>query len=437
MEKLLGVEWRKTLMRASLFLLALLAVGRTSSGQATNAQTPPALSPLAMYEQATKPIEIVHRSFANWSDSETASLAVAIKKGADACAAREPASFAGDQLIAFARLCSLGMNWPAVNTGATQYIESKDAEKPQLALAYGMKLEAVLQSHSVPEIMATAKAMLAAVPYDATVDAASNEALDYLQLAYTGDALALHAVRLPILLDALAHDKPAVPVHTLYGDVLAKAALEQYAVQPEAALATKAALDQVMMDSAARLPQDEVLLAQALELQYAMLGQPLPKLKLQISLLDPRSKPAIDAAAAASTALLVFPAWCAQCVRMTARDLPAAVTTLKHGAVQVYALLAQPLPAPEELAPVAKPGTTPTAARLLLQTPTIVVPVETLETLRTSDYPWLVVVDASGVVRFQGVAPESALKTGEFVDRVTDHVAGHWPSKFVPVAVEP
>ena len=399
------------------------------------AQAPTELSPIAAYEQATRPIEIVHRSVGNWSDSEMASLGVAIKQAADECAARKATDFAGDQLIAYARLCSLGVNWPAVDVAASQYIDSKDAAKPQLPLAYGMKLEAAMQAHALPEIMATAKAMLAANPYDAVVDVSANEAFDYLQLAYVREAMALHAVRQPLLLAALASEKPVVPVHTLYGDGLAKAALEQYMRMPERADATVAELDAALAGAAVKSGPDELILIGKLRRQYGMLGKPLPKVNLELSLAAPEVKPAIDTEAGASTALLIFPDWCAQCVRMSAAELNQAAATLKRGAVQLYALLAQPLPKVAELTAVSKdPTAVPPAAKLLLKTPTIVVPPETLDLLSATDFPYAIVLDHAGIVRFAGVAPEIALKTGQYVDRATDHVAGQWPSRFVPVA---
>ena len=405
------------------YLLPLIAAGGFAQQ--------PQLSPLAAYEQATRPIEIVHRSVGNWSDSETASLAVAIKNGAEACGARKPEDFTGDELIAYARLCSLGIQWPTVDLAATRYIESKDELKPQLALAYGMKLEAELQAQALPQIVATAKAMLSNVPYDGIVDAAINEAFDYMQLAYSSSSLELHQARQPLLLAMLALAKLPLPRQTLYADGLAYAAEQQYVKRPDEAAETVRVLDAAL--ASATLTPDEVLLIAPLKAQYAMLGQPLPKLTLQFSLETMKPKPVIDPELSAATALLVFPPWCAQCVRMSANDLLPAATVLKRGAVQLYALVAAPLADLPPLTP-AKPGPGPVAPlELLRRTPTIIVPPETTSLLHATDLPWVVVTDHAGIVRFMGVAPENGLQTGRYVDRATDHVAELWPSKFVPV----
>ena len=178
-------------LHVSLSALILLVAARAL----TQTSVPvPQLSPQAAYDDAIRPVEIVHRSVSNWSDAEQDSLAVAVKSATLACASRKASDYSGDQLIALARLCSLGLNWPAMDDAATRYIGSADAAKPQLTLAYGLKLEAALHLHDNPQIVETGRALLHAVPYDATADAAMNEALEYLRLAYPGDALVLYGV---------------------------------------------------------------------------------------------------------------------------------------------------------------------------------------------------------------------------------------------------
>ena len=390
------------------------------------------LSPRAAYDEATRPIEIVHRSVTNWSDTEKLSLSIAISKATAACAARKPTDYTDDDLIAYAQLCGLGLNWPMVGVAATQYIATP-GPKPKLPLAYALKLESALNAHDLAAIMNTGKSMLEANPYDPTIDAATNEALDYLQLAYTAEALDLHHLRQPLLLAALATPVPSIPIHSLYADLLAQAALQQYAGQPEQAAATVTVLDQTLT-ARPQTPADESLLIAASRRRYALLGQPLPKLDLQLSLLDLQSKPAIDPETAASTAFLLFPAWCAQCINMVATQLPQASEVLSHSAVHVYALLAEPAPT---LATLKAPTQPPRPDQQLLKTPTYIVPESTLDALSAPDFPWLLVVDHAGILRFAALAPETALKTGDFLDRATDHIAEQYPSKFVPQIAKP
>ena len=79
----------------------------------------PQLSPQSAYEQATRPLEITRRlPSINWSDSETAALAVAVKQAKEQCSSRTPSQYTGEDLIAYARLCALGQQWPTVQEAA-------------------------------------------------------------------------------------------------------------------------------------------------------------------------------------------------------------------------------------------------------------------------------------------------------------------------------
>ena len=185
-----------------------------------------------------RPLEITRRAITNWSDAETAALAIAIKQATEACGARTPEQFTGDDLVAYARLCALGQQWPTVSAAATRYIASTDPAKPQLAQAYAFQINATLHTNDPKAILADSLAMLKAVPYTSITDETVSAALHYLQLAFTPDALALYAARQPILLTALRTLSPplptsgtdtTVPLHSLYADGLAFAALQQFA----------------------------------------------------------------------------------------------------------------------------------------------------------------------------------------------------------------
>jgi hypothetical protein len=269
--------------------LAALLLARLSYAQSTPEQQ---LSPEAAYTKVLEPLTITRASVDNWSDSEMAALKVAMEQARLECAARSPQMLHGDDLVALARLCSLGQQWSSVTAAAKQYIESADTPKPLLAQAYGLEIDAALHIHDEAAALAASHAMLTAVPYDATVDEALNEALRYLQLAYMPDALALYAEREPLLLAALRAPKAApdaakptvqaVSVSSLYADGLAFAALEQFAGKPEEAAATVADLDAALAAAPAPSQPDDALPIADARRQYALLGQPLPRIRLQL-----------------------------------------------------------------------------------------------------------------------------------------------------------
>ena len=403
------------------------------------AQTAPAvqLSPEAAYDEAMRPFDLTRKSMSNWSDSEVGAFVVAMKNAGAACQARKPEMFTGDALISYTKLCSLGQQWAVMGEAAGRYIDSDDKEKPLLATAYGFKLESKLHAQDVTEILAVEKSMLQDVPYEAIADTVTNEALAFLELAYTADALRLHAMRQPLLLAALTSAKPALPRHVLYEDGLAKAALEQYAGLPEDAAKTVAALDAVVgTELAPNLTPDDAIPIEHARTRYGVLGKPLPKLTFALSLQDPNDKPHINPDYGSATGLLLFPEWCAVCVRM-APEVWDAMGRLGPEEIRVYSLVAEKTPdkaalkaaALKPMGPPAADAPAKTPSEMLLHTPTQVVPPETLALFAADDFPFVIVVDHSGIVRFAEPGTETELEAGGPLDRVVHHVAEQWPAK--------
>jgi hypothetical protein len=434
------------------------------------AQTPPAppqLSPQSAYEQATRPLEITRRSIENWSDSETAAFAVAIRQAKEQCTARTPSQYSGEDLIAYARLCALGQQWPTVEEAVTLYLHVQRTAKPPktiadfpgLPQAYAYLIDASLHLNDPTVALVTALEMVETVPYTDLTSQATNETIRYLQLIQTTNALRLLAKRQAVLL-ALFRSPTAVnpaasprtlPLHDLYADGIALASLQQFANQPEAAAATITELDAALPPSLS--PDDSILIAESRR-QYALLGAPLPEIAPSAYLLRKpvTSLPRVETNFGAATALLLFPDWCAQCVRMG----PQFMTTLSRinqYDVRFYALLAQatPFPTPEptpaktrptsakatrflpsSAAPAAAPDQSQaqpkTPAELLRDTPTLIVPNDTLTRFAVTDYPFLIVTDHKGIIRFLQPAPENVLVEGGLADQVVVRVIEQWPA---------
>jgi hypothetical protein len=401
------------------------------------------------------PLEMTRNAIGNWSDSELNALAAAIKQATEACGARTPGQFTADDLIAYARLCALGQQWPTVLTAATRYITSTDAAKPQLAQAYAYQVGATLHTNDPKAILANSLAMLNAVPYTSITDATLYGALHYLQLAFTPDALTLYTARQTILLAALRNPRPStpgtatetpVPIHTLYADGLAFAALQQFVGDPQAARKTVAELDAAL--PATLEPDDSIPIGETRR-QYALLGTPLPAIPLSLSLFAAGETPRINTNYGSSTILFLFPEWCAHCIRLTQQILPALYRINGGDAdeVHLYALLAQPTPPvaappkgphfskqkPSSTEP-AQPEPPKTAAEQLRGTPTLIVPPATLAQFAATDFPLLIATDSKGIIRFIQPASETALNQGDFLDQITMHIAKQWPRQTPPAA---
>jgi hypothetical protein len=439
---------------ARVLILPLLFVG-PASGQAAPAPVTPELSPQAAYDQVMRPLEITRRSIANWSDSEMNALSIAMKQAGEECSNRSPEQFSGDDLIAFARLCSLGQQWPTVGAAATRYIASTEPAKPLLTQAYAFQVNATLHSNDPKAILACSLAMLHAVPYNSLTDETLYGALRYLQLAYTLDAFTLYVEREPLLLAALraAQTSPAVtpdtavPIHTLYADGVAFAALEQFRDEPRGAVGVLTDLDAAL--PATQQPDDSIPIAETRR-QYALLGTHLPEIPHSVWLNSVGEAAHINTNYGAATVLFLFPDWCAQCIRM-AQQLSATLSRVSENEIHLYALLAQPMPSvTAALKPAAKPGSsTPaakrplepeppkTAAEQLRGTPTIIVPPQTLAQFAATDFPLLIATDPKGIIRFIQPANETALNPGDFLDQVTAHIAQQWPQATSTAASPP
>ena len=460
-------------MRSLLLLSALLALPALAQAP------PPQISPQAAYDQATKPVEIVRRSIANWSNSETASLGVAVTQAKQGCSLRPPAQFAGDDLIALMRLCSLGQQWESVRDAASLYIGSSTppspstppstnaaaaALSPQIAQAYAYGIDASLHLDDPSTALAAARDMLRLTPYTDLTSQALGETVRYLQLIRTTDALFLLSERQPVLLAALHSSTAAAPppsasaagkslapppaIRTLYADALALAVVQQLNMQPEAAGKTVHELEAVLPSN---LSPDDGLPIADLRTQYNLLGSPLPPIPSNLSLLARGEPPRINTSYGASTVLLLFPDWCAQCVRMATELLPT-VRRIGSKDIHLYGLLVAPVPSHSAHPVVPEPAlassrspakstqrtapepvaAAPSATDLLQGTPTLVVSKDVLSTFAATDFPLLIVTDHSGIIRFLGTAPENAFVPGGLVDQVTGRVIQQWPPPLSP-----
>lgn len=456
----------------SVALVALwFSVPLASIPQSSSTSVDPllSLSPQAAYDQALLPVEIVHRSIENWSDSEAASLAVAIAQAQKFCAARPPAQFTGPDLLGLAQLCALGQQWPAVLQASNRFLGSvppppsgtpgSTTPSPRArALAY--KVEAALNLRDPETAVTAGTTLLTDEPFTSLTQQSTDGLLRYLQLIQTGTAINLAGKRLDRILPllqvsgiaarsaesptpaqtpsqtstksaapALTASPGALSAHELYTTALVTPTLLQLEGSTAAAAGTLLTIETAVPT---QLPTDEATLIVLARRRYSLLGAPLPPVPVTAAL---GSGPArINPDFGSATVLLVFPDWCAQCVRMAARDAAPFLARHTDDNIHLYALLAQAGP-PPPLATTAKrsahdtqTGTPAKPIDLLRGSPTLVVPASVpLTTFAATDFPLLLVTDHEGRIRFAGVAPDNAFVEGSLVDQILDRVAGLWP----------
>jgi hypothetical protein len=70
----------------------------------------------------------------------------------------------------------------------------------------------------------------------------------------------------------------------------------------------------------------------------------------------------------------------------------------------------------------------PIPSELLLSTPTLIVPMETLNTFVATDFPVIVATDHDGIVRYIRPAPDNALVQGGLIDQIAERILDQWPA---------
>lgn len=443
-----------------LVVLAFLLSSAAGSGaQAVGASADTQLSPEAAYERAAAPVDITRRDIANWSDTELNALSVAVEQAKSACVERQQAKYEGDHLIGYARLCALGQQWPEVYRAATQYINSGDTERPQLAQAYAFEVQADLNMKQEHDALGASIAMLKTVPYSALVDDVTTGAARYMQFAYTNDALELLINRQRVLLGLLRGAQPdggdwpteptvsPIPLHTVVQHALDNAALHHYMDRPDMAARIVQDIDEAMPKE---LPPDEAIQIAAERRQYALIGTKMPELK-GVSLEGPVERPGVKPVYGNVTIFLLFPPWCAQCLRLGPQLQPAMDREAGASRLKMYVLLADA--ASERPKAIAGKTAADSAAKstgqvtvhisegsgvtppreLLRKTSTLIVPPETLDVFGAADFPFLIATDHNGIIRLlYPAAPSNALVEGGIVDQLTLDILSHWPAENRP-----
>ena len=436
-----------------LTLLAIFLLPAATLAQ-TPTPIPPQLSPRAAYDDAVHPLDLTRRSMSNWSATEIAALTVSIAHAKADCGARDPPTFTGSDLIDLARLCALGQNFPAVIDASTRYIASY-TPKPLLAQAYAGLIDAQLHTKDETAAFMSAQAMLVAVPYDTLTAETLDEAINFMQFLYTNDALTLARARQPHLLALLSATAPATPpsptypgaeppqsLHDLYADGIALAALQQLnKASPASITATLAALNAALPPTLT--PHDAIPIHLAPR-RYDLLGQPLPNFAHPTHPTDPHNPVALASlnipsrlprlpAPNAITALILFPDWCAQCIRM-ATKLPPTVFTVAGHEAYLYGLLAQTVPPnPPPATPTALATITAAdATNYLRGTPTLIVDPSFLDQFGVNDLPFLIITDTEGILRLLQPVPDDAINPGGIIDAAVAHIGALWPSPFLP-----
>lgn len=381
------------------------------------------LKPAEAYKEAFHPVDVVRKSLENWSDAELAALSEATRRASDLCGQSRLADYSGDDLYDLQRLCSLGQNWVETNAAATKYIES--GEGKHRAHSYAMSLDCLVHLNRIPQAVETAKKMLHELPYDAVVAQSIWYLVIGLQSNFNPQALDLAKQQHPLLTEALRKGEPlkdpngdgVISPGNLYEEGMLLAFLERYANDEEGAARTTQELKNAISQLVSIEPDDQQLVRNV-DTQYSLLGKPLPNIDLTGSFLQNQSKPRLNHGEGLTTAMVIFPEWCAQCLKMMT---PALQFAIRNGNEHICAyglMVANQIPGAPEPQKEDR-------LKNLRGTPTILTPAQTLATFGAVEFPLGVISDRKGIVRFIGQVPTNAFDPGGYMEQTIERFEAH------------
>jgi thiol-disulfide isomerase/thioredoxin len=377
-------------------------------------------TPGEIYKSAMHPLDIVRSSLDNWSDAELGALAVGMHKAHDACEASGTEDYTGDDLYDLVRLCALGQDWEKANAAAQVYIRSK--QEPHRAQAYALSINAMVHMNAIDLAVETSREMLAQLPYDAEVAYAVRYMKDDLEQASDPAALTLAAEEHPAIISALKQNVPLKAAHgdavmsqgSLYESAMELAFWQRYAEDDSAASATAAEVDQAILRETSLTADDAARIA-AVRLRYGLLGSRLPEIKVTRSLESTTAKPAISNGDGALTVLVLFPDWCGGCRKMM-KPLTEFAKVNKTTPIRAFGLVF------EDDSVVPEKAGHDQFLKELKGTSSLVVSPSTAQLLGADDFPFGIVLDPEGKVRFIGVLPLNAFSGGGYMEKTIQRI---------------
>lgn len=417
-----------------MVLLAFCTVALQAQTAQSTAQTPAAQSmerPGNVYKELMQPLDQVRSSLDNWSPAELDAFAAGIKRAQEYCGQVAAASVTDDDLYQLARVCLVGQRWNDADAAASAYIKS--ASQPYQAHAYAIRVNALLNVKDTTMAVEVARSMLCSIPYDATVDQSMAYLIHYLAMSLDDGALPLARERQPYLLTALESGSAlkeqsgdtsvgtSIGTAALYDEGLELAYLEQYVGRQNEAQRTVAVLDAAVKGLPTEKIDNQAEIARA-KAQYALLGEKLPHIQILRYAAPGNSHPRINPNYGRATVLLMFPEWCAQCRKMME---PLSSFLIRNSAYDIHAYGLLALDADE----TAVDPFGNDSFKNLLRTPILTTPSATLHGFGAVSFPFIVITDGTGRIRFLGTVSQNAFDAGGFVEQVIDRNVGKGASK--------
>ncbi len=193
-------------LRCRLFLLTFAL---TLSARAQTVPPPAPPSPAGIYQDLVRSVDDVRNDMANWSDTELAAFAAAVKQAAVQCPELQKSAYEADELLGLARVCALGQNWPSTYSAARRYTQDQNAA--QRVDGYGLLLQADLHLQHSHDALDHLTELRGTGPLTEKQDAVFQYSITSLAVADPGYAEAIGLLRQPDLLACMAACRTDLP----------------------------------------------------------------------------------------------------------------------------------------------------------------------------------------------------------------------------------
>ncbi len=220
----LRVQFSNDAMRrgilASWSAIALLLGGMRAGAQGATAPSTSApevshsdLPPSTIYSETVAPFERTRSDPGNWSEIELAAFRTATTTAKTECQSLEQTPHEGEEALALARLCSVGMDWDGTYSAARWYTrKSAPVEAaPHLAMGFGLLVQADLNLYAIARAMEDLGELRDRLPLSADTDSIFTYAIDSLEIMQPEAGLEAARLRQPGLLQVIAGRGNATP----------------------------------------------------------------------------------------------------------------------------------------------------------------------------------------------------------------------------------
>jgi len=236
------------------------------------------LPPSSVLTEELTNFDRIRSDMANWSDVELAAFQATTARSKAACNRIEQTPHEGEEALALARLCAVGLDWDGTYSAARWYTRktAPPAEAQHLSTGFALLLKADLSLQLIRRALDVLKEMQERVPFSDDTDSIFTYTIYALEVMRPEDAVTASMMRQPALLDAVAGKNSAVSAGRAEAEAWHVLALLHTSGKTDEEAAQKALLLQAITSRTIPLSVADRYAAERGRKQYEWLGQEAP-----------------------------------------------------------------------------------------------------------------------------------------------------------------